>query len=111
MTEFARLLERDMQSIRSPEFGVVDVQRRQARRQRDQRLIAGGVGLAIAIALVAAIVVASRTDHMPAKQPTPRGIFTGAAGSIVFGSQDPHQDGVWALDPDVPSAPTHLAEP
>src|ERR671937_790715 len=48
MSELGALLEREMEAIRSPEFGVVDVGRRVERRQRTRRVRTAVVALALA---------------------------------------------------------------
>jgi Tol biopolymer transport system component len=71
MSELGALLEREMEAIRSPEFGVVDVGRRVERRQRNRRVRAAVVALAVA-AIAGVGLVKAFTDiqrRVPAVPP------------------------------------------
>ena len=78
MSELGTLLEREMETIRSPEFGVVDVGRRVERRQRTRRVRTAVVALALA-AIAGVGLVKAFTDierRVPAVPPP--------TGTIIF---------------------------
>jgi hypothetical protein len=109
MSDYRDVLERIAVRATMPEPAMERMLRRRSRRQRNQRLIAGGVGLAIGIALVAGATVASRSARRePVGSPSPRGIFTGAQGSVVFGDSEGLWRGIWAVDPTAPVGRTQL---
>jgi Tol biopolymer transport system component len=83
------------------------LRRRRDRKRRNQRIRAGVLGLAIAIAVGWLGVNAIRsTPPVPADDPTPTeglGIFAPVAGRIVYDNQEGDRGDLWAVDPRGPS--------
>ena len=89
-----------------PSEGVMEsLQLRRDRRHRNQRIRAGVLGLAIAIAVGWLGVNTIRsTPPVPADDPTPTeglGIFAPVAGRIVYGNTEGNRSYLWAVDPSV----------
>ena len=83
MSELGALLEREMETIRSPEFGVVDVGRRVERRQRSRQLRTAVVALALAaIAGVGLVKAFNDIERRVPVAPPPTGtiVFSRAVG-------------------------------
>jgi hypothetical protein len=78
MSELGALLERDMGSIRAPEFGLVDVHRRSERLQRNRRVRAAAV--ALAIAAVSGVGLVKAFGHIQRHVP----VVPPPTGTIVF---------------------------
>jgi hypothetical protein len=108
VTEYRSLLERAGSNAPQPNLQVERVLRRRDRKRRNQRIRAGVLGLAIAIALGWLGVNAIRSaPPVPADDPTPTeglGIFAPVAGRIVYGGGDAGD--LWAVDPRGPSDTT-----
>jgi hypothetical protein len=103
VTEYRSVLERAGSNAPQPDLQVERVLRRRDRKHRNQRIRAGVLGLAIAIAVGWLGVNAIRsTPPVPADDPTPTeglGIFAPVAGRIVYGGGDAGD--LWAVDPSV----------
>ena len=121
MTEYRSVLERAGSNAPQPDLQVERVLRRRDRKRRNQRIRAGVLGLAIAIAMGWLGVNAIRsTSPVPADDPTPPeglGIFEPVAGRIVYvnggtdlsvtgGTDLGYDPGLWAVDPNGPSDTT-----
>jgi Tol biopolymer transport system component len=108
VTEYRSVLERAGSNAPQPDLQVERVLRRRDRKRRNQRIRAGVLGLAIAIAVGWLGINAIRsTPPVPADNPTPPeglGIFEPVAGRIVF--QNGATGGLWAADPSAPSRST-----
>jgi Tol biopolymer transport system component len=109
MSDLKALLERADRAVADvplPAGGLDGLERRRDRKHRNQRIRAGVLGLAIAIAVGWLGVNAIRsTSPVPADEPTPRppGIFVNVGGWITYGDKD----GIWAVDPARPGDPGH----
>lgn len=103
MTEYRSVLERAGSNAPQPDLQVEHVLRRRDRKHRNQRIRAGVLGLAIAIAVGWLGVNAIRsTPPVPADHPTPTeglGIFAPVAGRIVYGNTEGDRSYLWAVDP------------
>jgi Tol biopolymer transport system component len=113
VTEYRSLLERAGSNAPPPDLQLERVLHRRDRKRRNQRIRAGVLGLAIAIAVGWLGVNAIRsTPPVPADDPTPPeglGIFEPVAGRIVFrhgGTDLGYGPGLWAADPSAPSRST-----
>jgi WD40 repeat protein len=71
MTEYRSVLERARSNFRMPDLPLEGVLRRRERRQRNQRIAAGIVGLLIAIAAAAGGATLLRSDPRPADDEQP----------------------------------------
>src|SRR5215471_16980605 len=87
-----------------PERSFELLGRRRERKQRNKRISAGVVALAIVALSAAGFMKAfGGLGETPATQPTPSrdmGIFTGLGGWIAYNTGD----GIWAVDPQRPGA-------
>ena len=103
MTEYRSVLERAGSNAPQPDLQVERVLRRRDRKHRNQRIRAGVLGLAIAIAVGWLGINAIRsTPSVPADDRSEElGIFAPVAGRIVYG--DRH--GIWGVDPAAPTDP------
>ena len=104
MTEYRSVLERAGSNAPQPDLQVERVLRRRDRKRRNQRIRAGVLGLAIAIAVgwLGVNAIRSTPPPVPADDPTPTeglGIFAPVAGRIVYGGGDAGD--LWAIDPSV----------
>ena len=111
MTEYRSVLERAGSNAPQPDLQVERVLRRRDRKHRNQRIRAGVLGLAIAIAVGWLGVNAIRsTPPVPADPPeepsVDLGIFEPVAGRILY----ENRDGIWGVDPAAPAeqAPVQL---
>src|SRR5262245_39769365 len=114
MSEYRDTLERELNRLSPPRIPFDDLTKRRDRRRRDQRIRAGMLGLAIAIAVGWFGVNAIRSSQsVPADDPTPTltpaelGIFADVRGWIAYGDGS----GVWAVDPANPDADPVLLSP
>jgi WD40-like Beta Propeller Repeat len=105
MSEHTKLFERAGARYEPPDFRMEELLKRQDRKRRNQRIRAGALGIAIAIAVGWLGINAIRsTPPVPADDSTPTeglGIFAPVAGRIVF-----TDSGLWAADPSAPSRST-----
>jgi hypothetical protein len=101
MSDTKERLQRARSQFPPPESVMESLRRRRDRKRRNQRIRAGVLGLAIAIAVGWLGVNAIRsTPPVPADDPTPTeglGIFAPVAGRIVYGGGDAGD--LWAVDP------------
>jgi hypothetical protein len=95
MSDYRTILERDIQRVTSPGFGLQELQRRRDRRDRNRRIRAGAVGLALAAILIAA---ALRIGGLGGEEAVP--VAPGEAS----------KPGIWALDA-VTGSPTFVWAP
>ena len=102
MDDYRSTLERELERLSPPKLPIDQLRRRRDRKGRDQRIRAGVLGLAIAIAVAGWGTDALRSSPVPAVPPEPPtadlGIFAPVAGGIVYG--DRH--GIWGVDPTAP---------
>jgi dipeptidyl aminopeptidase/acylaminoacyl peptidase len=106
MSDTKERLQRARSQFPPPESVMESLRRRRDRKRRNQRIRAGVLGLAIAIAVGWLGVNAIRsTPPVPANPPDDRsedlGIFEPVAGRIVFGNPL----GIWGVDPAAPADP------
>jgi dipeptidyl aminopeptidase/acylaminoacyl peptidase len=110
MSDSKERLQRARSQFPPPEGVMESLRRRRDRKHRNQRIRAGVLGLAIAIAVGWLGVNAIRsTPPVPADDPTPTeglGIFAPVAGRIVYDNQDGDRGDLWAVDPSGPSDTT-----
>ena len=101
MSEYTKLFERAAARYEPPDLRMEDLLKRQDRKRRNQRIRAGVLGIAIAIAVGWLGFNAIRsTPSVPADDSTPTeglGIFAPVAGRIVF-----TDSGLWGVDPSEP---------
>jgi hypothetical protein len=73
MTEYTTLFEQTSARFELPDLPLEGVLRRRDRKRRNQRIAAGAVGLAIAIASIAlgSVVLRSAREPQPADWPVP----------------------------------------
>ena len=99
MDDYRSTLERELERLSPPRVPIDQLRRRRDRKHRDQRIRAGVLGLAIAIAVAWWGVDALRSSPVPAVSPEPPtadlGIFAPVAGWITYGDTT----GIWAVDP------------
>lgn len=103
MTEYRSVLERAGASAPTPDLPLERVLRRRDRKRRNQRIRAGVLGIAIAIAVGWVGVNAIRSASPVPAEPTPRppGIFMNVGGWVTYGDRT----GIWAIDPAHPGHP------
>jgi hypothetical protein len=78
MTEYRNVLERDLAHVGPAPFGLDDVARRRDRKRRNQRIVAGVVGIAVFVAAVWIVTTGGTFDRT--QTPTvPGGAETGPA--------------------------------
>jgi hypothetical protein len=110
MSDSKERLQRARSQFPPPEGVMESLRRRRDRKRRNQRIRAGVLGLAIAIAVGWLGINAIRsTPPVPADDPTPPeglGIFAPVAGRIVYDNQDGDRGDLWAVDPSGPSDTT-----
>jgi Tol biopolymer transport system component len=97
MTEYRDTLERELDRLQAPRIRLDELARRRERKHRNQRIRAGVLGAAVAIALgwwgLHAMVSIS---SVPADDPSLRlGIFADVRGWIAYEDQD----SIYAMDP------------
>ena len=107
MSDLKTLLERADRAaadVPLPAGGLDGLERRRDRKRRNQRIRAGVLGLAIAIAVGWLGVNAIRSSSPVPADPTPRppGIFAPVGGWITYGDKD----GIWAVNPAQRSDPS-----
>jgi Tol biopolymer transport system component len=102
MSEYRDTLERELERLSSPRIPLDRLARRRDRKRRDQRIRAGVLGIAIAIAVGWLGISAIRSSELvPADEPTQTltpaqlGIFADVRGWIAYGNDE----GIWAVDP------------
>ncbi len=104
MAENRSLLEREMARIELRPFTLEGFHRRREQKERNRRISAAIVGIAIALLILTSLTWVLRSAERPAVEPTPpkpRGIFSEVGGWIVYGNQG----GIWAVDPSHPGDP------
>ncbi len=106
MAEHRSLLEREMARIELRPFTLEGFHRRREQKERNRRISAAIVGIAIALLILTSLTWVLRSAERPAVEPTPpkpRGIFSEVGGWIVYG-HDKGTSRIWAVNP-VPSDP------
>jgi hypothetical protein len=104
------VLERFAPLLEAPEPSFESFLRRRDRKQRNRRIGAAVLGIALALVTVAGLIRTFRTVERPADEPTPapkpEGIFADVAGWITY-RYDRHEGpvGIWAVDPTRPNDP------
>ena len=83
MSEYRPILERDIERVTPPDFGLQQLQRRRDRHDRNRRIRAAAVGLALAAMLIAA---ALRIGGL------------GGDGAVPAAPGEASKPGIWALD-------------
>jgi Tol biopolymer transport system component len=71
MTDPRRTLERELERLSPRRISLDELERRRDRKQRDQRIRAGVVGLALVIAVGLLGIIAIRSTRTPADDPAP----------------------------------------
>jgi Tol biopolymer transport system component len=108
MDDYRSTLERELERLSPPRVPIDQLRRRRDRKDRDRRIRAGVLGLAIANAVTWWGIDPLRSTHVPAVPPDPPaadlGIFAPVAGGIVYGDGY----GIWGVDP---TAPAEQASP
>jgi Tol biopolymer transport system component len=96
-------LERIARRIPIPETAYERMLRRRDRKQRNRRIGAAVLGIALALVTVAGLIRTFRTVERPADEPTlsPAGIFANVGGWIAYANDRVHQPhlGIWGVDP------------
>lgn len=117
MSEYRPTLERELERLSPQRIRFDDLVRRRDRMRRNQRIRAGALGVAIALALAALGIGVLRNDHQfiapptpPTSGPDPTGLFAPAKGWIAYAT-DPytHHQTLAAVDPSDPSNTVTLA--
>lgn len=109
MSDPRSLLERESRRFIQADGAFERLQRRRDRKRRNQRIQAGVLALAIAIAVGWLEVNAIRsTPRVPADDRSEDlGIFAPVAGQIVYGNQPyVNRQGIWGVDPTAPGDPS-----
>lgn len=104
MSDTKQKLERARDRFEPPEDFMGSLIRRREQRERNRRISAAVIGIAIVLLSVASLTWVLRTAERPADEPAPPkppGIFSGIGGWIVYGSRQ----GIWAIDPSHPGDP------
>jgi Tol biopolymer transport system component len=113
MSEHRDTLERELERLHPPRISLDQLARRRDRKRRNQRIEAGVLGVAIAVALGWWGVHATHwLSSVPADDSSQGlGIFADVRGWITYGSPgqyDGHPElpsGIWAVDPEDPDEP------
>lgn len=101
MSDTKEMLERAKRRFPPPE-GVMDsLVRRRERKERNRRVAAGAVAIAVALVTLASLVRAFDDSDRPADEPTTPDIFAKVHGWIAYGNDA----GIWAVDPTHPRDP------
>jgi Tol biopolymer transport system component len=105
MSDTKQVLQRARDRFEPPENVMGSLIRRRERKERNRRISAAIIGIAVALLGLASLTWVFRSTGRPADQPTPTpkppGIFSGVGGWIVYGNQG----GIWAVDPSHPGDP------
>ena len=108
MNDSNRTLERIAQRVPVPEPAYERLLGRRHRRDRNRRVSAAVLVIALALLSIAGLARAFGGSTRPVSQPSPTpggvGIFSGIGGWIVCGDGP----GIWAYDPDHPRRPAVL---
>jgi hypothetical protein len=100
-----RTLERIARRVPVPEPAYDRLLRRRDRKERNRRISAAVLAIALTLLSIAGLMRAFRHSELPATEPTPTpvdtGIFSGMGGWIVYGNKA----GIWAMDPERPGDP------
>ena len=93
-------LERIARRVPVPEPAYERLLRRRDRKERNRRISAAVIGIAIVLLTFAGLTWVLRSAERPADEPTPRpqGIFSEVGGWITYADAD----GIWAVDPSDP---------
>ena len=84
MTEFRSVLERAGSNAPQPDLQVERVLRRRDRRQRNQRIGAGALGVIVALALGTILVRSVTSEPTPADPPVVPGPAPAASGTLTY---------------------------
>jgi Tol biopolymer transport system component len=105
MADVETLVHSEMDRAGAPSYSFVDLSRRRDRQQRNRRIGAAVLGIALTLVTVAGLVRTFRTVERPADEPTSpptaRGIFAKVHGWIVYGDLR-LSSGIWAVNPTQP---------
>jgi len=105
MDDVRSMLERELERLSPPRVPIDHLRRRRDRKDRDRRIRAGVLGVAVAFAVAWWGIHALRSTPMPAVPPEPPsadlGIFAQVGGWIAYGNPS----GIWAVDPAQPGDP------
>jgi hypothetical protein len=109
MSDPRSLLERETRRFVQPDGAFERLEQRRDFKRRNQRIRAGVLGLAVAIAVGWIAVDAIRSTPIPADHRSEElGIFAPVADRIVYvndGNDVGYAHGAWALDPNGPADP------
>ena len=110
MSDYRSTLERELERLSPPRVPIDQLLRRRDRKHRNQRIRAGVLGLAVAIAVGWWGIDAIRSTPVPADDRSEElGIFAPVAGRIAYvndGIDRGYDPGLWAVDPSGPSDTT-----
>ena len=104
MIDEREIVRRAAEALTPPEPSFDRLLRRRDRVQRNRRIRAGVLGIAVAIVVGWWGIQAIRSTPVPAVPPEPvvdLGIFAPVAGQIVYGDGQ----GIWGVDPTAPADP------
>jgi Tol biopolymer transport system component len=104
MSDTKHMLERARDRFEPPEDFMGSLIRRRERTERNRRISAAVIGIALVLLSVASLTWVLRTAERPADEPTPPnppGIFSEVGGWIAYGNRQ----GIWAVDPSHPGDP------
>jgi Tol biopolymer transport system component len=93
MSEYRTILERDIERVAPPDFGLQQLQRRRDRLDRNRRIRAGAVGIIVALATAAVLVRSIGSERVPAHPPVPPPAAAGTLAYVLDGD-------VYVADPD-----------
>jgi hypothetical protein len=89
MSDTKQMLQRARDRFEPPEDVMGSLIRRRERKERNRRISAAVIGIAVALLGLASLTWVFRSTERPADQPTPTpkppGIFSGVGGWIVYG--------------------------
>ena len=109
MNDYRSTLERELERLSPPRVPIDELIRRRDRKHRNQRIRAGVLGLAIAIAVGWWGIEAIRSTPVPVDRSEELGIFAPVAGRILYendGMDRGYGPSLWAVDPSGPSDTT-----
>jgi Tol biopolymer transport system component len=115
-----RTLERIARRVPIPEPAYDRLLRRRDRKERNRRLSAAVLAIAITLLSITGLIRAFGNSERPATQPTPtpgdRGIFSGMGGWIAYGvnaetytANYGGASSIWAMDPERPAMSKQLS--
>jgi hypothetical protein len=102
MSDTKQMLQRARGRFEPPEDVMGSLIRRRERKERNRRISAAVIGIAVALLGLASLTWVFRNTEQPADQPTPTpkppGIFSGVGGWIVY-AHEKETSRIWAVNP------------